>query len=78
VSKLFAGVSSLAFAALIALSTLAGSAAPAHAAKGKSCSTASQCHGILPQLCIKCKNGGEGCAHWACVHHKCVVRYCSH
>ena len=76
-SKLFAGGSSLAFAAMIALSTLAGSAAPAQAAKGAWCHTARQCHGPLPDLCIHCPNGHNGCAHWACVHHRCVIHYCS-
>lgn len=63
-------------AAMIALSALVSvGGAPAQAAQR--CITAKQCHGLLPQLCIKCKNGREGCAHWACVSHKCVVRYCS-
>lgn len=75
--KLFAGGGSLAFAVMIALSTLAGAVDPAQAARGDWCRRASQCHGILPQLCIKCKNGHDGCAHWACVHHRCVVHYCS-
>lgn len=69
-SKLLAGGSSLAFAALIALSAVA----PAQAAW---CHRASQCHGALPELCIKCKDGRDGCAHWACVRHRCVVHYCA-
>lgn len=76
-SKLFAGCTSIAFAAVIGLSVLAGSAAPAEAAKGQWCRKASQCHGALPQLCIKCPSGHNGCAHWACVHHRCVVHYCA-
>jgi hypothetical protein len=65
---------SLLFAALIALSALVG--APAQAADR--CTSASDCHGPLPQLCKKCKDGSDGCAHHACVHHKCVIRYCTH
>jgi hypothetical protein len=73
-SKRLAGCMSVAFVAVVAL---AGAVAPAQAAKGQRCLFARQCHGILPQLCIKCPDGRDGCAHWACVHHRCVVRYCS-
>ena len=76
-SKLLAGCTSFAFAAVIGLSVLAGSAAPADAAKGSWCRKASQCHGPLPLVCLKCTNGREGCAHWACVRHRCAIHFCS-
>jgi hypothetical protein len=40
------------------------------------CVTAADCHGALPQLCRVCPNGGDGCAHWACVDHTCEIAYC--
>jgi hypothetical protein len=40
------------------------------------CDEADQCHGALPDLCKVCEGGGDGCAHWACVDHKCVTEYC--
>lgn len=61
-------------AAAIALSALVGAAAPAQAAAR--CVRASQCHGPLPQICVKCRNGRTECAHWACVAHRCVVQTC--
>jgi len=63
---------SLLFAAIIALSALAG--APAQATY---CFKASRCHGPLPDICRKCPDGHNGCAHHACVHHRCVIRFCS-
>ena len=63
------------FACVVALSALTGAASPAQAA-GARCNTASQCHGILPQICERCSNGHTVCAHHACVHHKCVVQIC--
>jgi hypothetical protein len=63
---------SLLFGAIIALGALVG--APAEAAQR--CSTARQCHGALPQICMRCSNGGSACAHWACVRHTCEVQLC--
>jgi hypothetical protein len=65
----------LLLAALLVLSPLGGAGAPAQAADR--CSVADECHGPLPQLCKRCKDGRDGCAHWACVHHRCVIAYCS-
>lgn len=64
----------LLFAALIALSVVPGVTVPAQAAD--QCHWADQCHGPLPQLCKRCRGGHNGCAHWACVHDRCVIRYC--
>jgi hypothetical protein len=75
-SKLLAGWMALAFAAVVALSVLAGTAVPAQAGEGQRCLIARQCRGPLPDSCIKCSDGKSHCAHWACVHHKCAVRYC--
>lgn len=65
---------SLVFAAILALSALAGAAAPAQAAGH--CIRASQCHGPLPQICERCSGGHAVCAHWACVDHRCVMQIC--
>jgi hypothetical protein len=46
-------------------------------ASTESCVTASNCHGALPDLCRVCANGGDGCAHWACVSRKCEIEYCA-
>jgi hypothetical protein len=40
------------------------------------CSTAADCSGPLPDLCMVCDGGGNGCAHWACVAGACQVAYC--
>jgi hypothetical protein len=72
-AKLFAVGISLAFAVVIALSALA--VAPAQAARGDWCRRASQCHGPLPDICRRC-DGHSRCAHWACIHHRCVIRIC--
>ncbi len=61
--------------AVVALNAVAGFGAPAQAA-GERCHVADECHGGLPQLCKRCANGHNGCAHWACVHHRCVIAYC--
>ena len=45
-------------------------------ASTESCVTASNCHGALPDLCRVCANGGDGCAHWACVSGQCEINYC--
>lgn len=65
---------SLVLAAIVALSALTGAGARAQAADR--CHRADECHGPLPQLCKRCPDGRDGCAHWACVHHRCVIRYC--
>ena len=65
---------SVLFAVIIVLSALVG--APAQAANSDRCRTASQCHGPLPQICMRCSNGHSACAHWACVHHKCEMQIC--
>jgi len=64
-------------AAAVALSTLAGASAPAQAAMAAKCEQAWDCHGPLPQLCVRCKDGHSECAHWACVRHKCAIEYCA-
>lgn len=66
----------LLFAATVALSASLGLGAPAQAAEEGRCIIAKQCHGPLPQICEKCSNGHEACAHWACVRHRCVVQVC--
>jgi hypothetical protein len=65
--------SMLSFAAIIALSALVG--APAQALER--CARASQCHGALPQICMRCSGGQFSCAHWACVRHTCEVQICN-
>jgi hypothetical protein len=40
------------------------------------CVTAADCHGALPDLCKVCPNGGDGCAHFACVDHQCEIAFC--
>lgn len=62
------------FAAILALSALVGAGAPAQAAGY--CNRASQCHGPLPQICERCRNGHTECAHHVCVHHRCGMRIC--
>jgi hypothetical protein len=64
--------SSVLLAAMIASSALLG--APAQAAER--CETARECHGALPQICMRCGNGEFACAHWACVRHTCEVQMC--
>jgi hypothetical protein len=63
------------FVAVVALNALAGFGAPAQAA-GERCRVADECHGPLPQICERCRDGHEACAHWACVRHRCVVEIC--
>jgi hypothetical protein len=65
----------LLLAALVALSALAGASAPAQAADR--CNAADECRGPLPQLCKRCSDGRDACAHWACVRHKCVIAFCN-
>ncbi len=40
------------------------------------CTTAADCSGILPTLCMQCAGGTTGCAHWACVSGRCETAYC--
>jgi len=61
------------FAAIVVLSALVGAGAVAQAADVQRCKWADECRGPLPQICEKCKDGKDACAHWACVHHKCKV-----
>ena len=42
----------------------------------QACKAASDCKGVLPQSCLVCKDGSDGCAHWACVADKCAIEYC--
>ena len=63
------------FAAIVLFSALVGAGA-AQAADVQRCMKADECHGLLPQICEKCKDGKDACAHWACVHHKCTVEIC--
>jgi hypothetical protein len=42
------------------------------------CTTAADCTGILPHLCVLCAVGMTGgCAHYACEQGACVVRTCT-
>jgi hypothetical protein len=59
-------------AAIVAVSALAGASAQA----AERCRTAEECKGPLPQICMRCKDGKDACAHWACVRHRCVVETC--
>lgn len=59
-------------AAIVAVSALAGVSAQA----AERCRTAEQCKGPLPQICVRCSDGKDVCAHWACVRHRCVVETC--
>jgi len=63
-------------AAVIAFSALAGTGAPAKAAGAARCNDAWECHGPLPQICVRCRDGHTECAHWVCVRHRCVVETC--
>jgi hypothetical protein len=47
-------------AAIVAVSALAGVSAQA----AERCRTAEQCKGPLPQICVRCKDGKDVCAHW--------------
>jgi hypothetical protein len=62
------------FAAIVALTALAGVGPSAQAAER--CRVADECHGPLPQICERCRDGHDVCAHWACVRHRCVVEIC--
>ena len=42
----------------------------------QACIDADDCHGALPDLCEVCPNGGDGCARWKCVKHRCEIRFC--
>ena len=64
------------FAAIVLLSALVGAGAAAQAADVQRCMAADECRGPLPQICERCKDGKDACAHWACVHHKCTMEVC--
>ncbi len=64
------------FAAIILLGALVGAGAAAQAADEQSCIKAAECHGFLPQICERCGDGKEACAHWTCVHHKYTMEIC--
>ncbi len=66
------------FAAVVVLGALAGVGAgpPAQAADEQSCIKAAECRGFLPQICERCGDGKEACAHWTCVHRKCTMQIC--
>jgi len=66
--------SSMLFAAIIAVSALMSVGARADDAK---CTAAKDCSGALPQICMVCRHGGDGCAHWACVKHACKIAFCN-
>lgn len=45
------------------------------------CTTASDCQGVLPQLCMQCPATDAtqpvtACAHWECIGGKCVTKIC--
>jgi Chaperone of endosialidase len=40
------------------------------------CQQASDCRGVLPQICQMCADGSTGCAHWECRAGMCVTAYC--
>jgi hypothetical protein len=63
-------------AAVIALSALTGAGTPAQAAGAARCEQAWDCHGPLPQICMRCRDGHSECAHWTCVRHRCVMQIC--
>ncbi len=64
----------LLLSALVVLSPLGGAGSAAQAAER--CHVADECKGPLPQICVRCRDGKDVCAHWACVHHRCVVETC--
>jgi hypothetical protein len=48
---------------------------------GPQCTTAADCHGILPQICMQCPQPAGGtataaCAHWVCRAGQCVTAIC--
>ena len=68
-------IKALSFAAILAAGALIG--APAQAAEGQKCLRAAQCSGPMPFICVWCpKENKVGCAHWACLHHKCAIQTC--
>jgi hypothetical protein len=48
----------------------------AGASSGAPCTTATDCHGALPQICVAPSPGDPagGCAHWACVDGHCKIQ----
>ena len=45
-------------------------------ASNGACTTASDCHALLPKICMRCDDGLERCAQWACEEGKCAIRMC--
>ena len=46
-------------------------------ARNRACTTASDCHTtLLPKICMRCDDGLERCAQWACEEGKCAIRMC--
>ncbi len=46
-------------------------------ARNRACTTASDCHTtLLPKICMRCDDGLERCAQWACAEGKCTIRMC--
>jgi len=66
--------SSILFAAIVASSALVSVGAWADDAQ--KCTKAAECTGALPRICMVCRHGGDGCAHWACVKHSCAIEMC--
>ena len=45
-------------------------------ASNGACTTASDCHALLPKICMRCDDGLGRCAQWACEEGKCAIRMC--
>src|SRR5207249_5615978 len=45
-------------------------------ASNSACTTASDCHALLPKICMRCDDGLGRCAHWACEEGTCAIRMC--
>jgi hypothetical protein len=45
---------------------------------GQACTAASDCTGLLPDICGQCPagSGGNGCAHWVCTSGTCGIALC--
>ncbi len=53
------------------------SLAAARADAGNSaCTTASDCHDLLPKVCMMCDDGLGKCARWVCEEATCTIRMC--
>ena len=60
----------------IAISGLWPSAEAQAASASKTCTSAKQCKGPLPMICMVCSDGASRCAHWVCAQSACVVETC--